>query len=185
MAVRLAAIPAGHVEIPTIRLPRNGRYRWVSACYHCGASRDNVRVSLPYGADLGDATCLLCSRVQAELAPPLLPLPAMGEDEGPRRGRPPRPLPDGPAAHRCADCSALIQTYVFRCGECLAERRRRGTVLTRLLAVLADGRPHRRIDLCAELDTREGHLYVVVTRARKAGHRIVSDGTSYRLEVGS
>ena len=65
---------------PTVTVPPGRRIRWGRPCWHCGADAIAIVFDFSHGhLQLGDASCLLCSRVQAHIrtlppAPTVSPL---------------------------------------------------------------------------------------------------------------
>jgi biotin operon repressor/uncharacterized protein YbaR (Trm112 family) len=176
---------------------------------HCGVCRARLWVEWPMDFS-GRLYCPDCAREYAEIVdrlPTRLP-PHLKEDR--RRGRPPKSITEmagavelcidctlrrpkyqrrrcGPCAgrpHLCPDCQTQFASSPrrVRCSPCARAYRWATSSSGRLLALLADGRQHRRDDLYELLRVSNQQLRTAIRRARACGWDIRLRESGYQLE---
>lgn len=180
--------------VPRFRWPSE-RWQVPTRCHreHCRSRLIEIDPPTPEGA-LGEARCLTCSRVLAELVHDgytrMTPqrFAALPTQQG-RRQPPPAPAatarPHAKGCRPCPECGRRrIACDRARCIDCRERVSWERSHAARLVALLADGRPRHRTDLAGLLGISTDGLRQVVRKARLAGYAICTThaGGHYALE---
>lgn len=155
-AIRVVGPPISPRGLPRFRWPLE-RHLTPTHCTNCGARL--IVTDEPTASErLTDVTCLMCSRVAAELISDLAPVPMTPEQfralpiQQPKRGRPPS-MTEGSAA-------------------------------SRLIQLLSHGAPISTDTLSDVLGISLDAVRNAASDARKVGHDVIWVRGCYRLEGG-